>query len=102
MLLTIVYLQYSYSNLNDPNSIDQLFLESYLSPKQSENQEKICKLPVLKLEGHDNIEKNVECKMKSEWGYLKNSHWYFNKTVVNTFKDIVCTYRSINHIDDFT
>jgi hypothetical protein len=64
---------------------------------QSDSQQKVCKLPMLRLTGHDNLEKYVACKMKEEWGYLATGRWHLNKTVTSRWlhKNINCTYRNL-------
>ncbi|RNA44170.1 DUF229 domain containing, partial [Brachionus plicatilis] len=95
-----------YSNLthdkhlkDNQHSID--FYQKHLWPRQSPEQELTCKLPRLNFEGHEHIEKYQECKLKEEFGFLKNSHWYFNKTVISKYKNFECSYRNINRNDDF-
>jgi hypothetical protein len=75
---------------------------SFLSPKQSNIQEKICHLPAFKFEGHSNNETYKDCKQKNEWGYLKDNRWHLNSSVVGSWKFVVCNYRVvIRNKDDF-
>lgn len=81
--------------LNEPNE----------SNRNQSGQENTCRLPQLELIGHTNVEKYVPCKMIYEWGYLKNGHWYLNKTVLTIVIDSqlpLCKYRNITRpVDDF-
>lgn len=77
------------------------FYQIHLWPEQSVEQESTCKLPRLSYTGHDDIEKYQECKIKEEFGYLKNSKWYFNKTVISKYVNLECYFRNISRTDDF-
>ncbi|CAF0850550.1 unnamed protein product [Brachionus calyciflorus] len=77
------------------------FYQHYLLPKQSRQQESVCRLPRLNNTGHENIEKYKDCQMKSDWGYLNETRWYFNLTVVPDYSKYNCTYSNISRTDDF-
>lgn len=85
---------------SDNESVEEFF-QKHLWPRQSREQESTCKLPRLYYTGHELVEKYTDCKLKEEFGYLKNSHWYFNKTVTSKYKNFVCWYRNISRTDDF-
>lgn len=74
-----------------------------LNPVQSDLQQKTCRLPRLELKGHLNVEKYLKCKVKDDWGYLKDHKWNLNKTVVSKLGcEVKCRYRSVTRPgDDF-
>ncbi|RNA31249.1 DUF229 domain containing [Brachionus plicatilis] len=75
-------------------------MNHFLEANQTTQQRFYCKLPNLTLNRHDLTAKYTPCKLKEEWGFLKYGRWYFNKTVVDKFSNIKCTYRSIIHVSD--
>lgn len=108
MLLTVGFIKFNKKySVTTTTSILRIETSEYkfyqfnLLPNQSVEQYKVCKLPKLKLIGHENNEKYVDCRMRYEWGYLKNFHWYLNKTVVSLLRDVKCRYRNVSRVDDF-
>ena len=83
------------------SSNNKKFLELLLQPNQSQPQIKVCKLPNFNLTGHINIEPYKECRLKNDWGYLKNNRWSFNRNVLYKFRNIRCKYRNLTRINDF-
>ena len=82
-------------------SYDANDLQLLLNPNQTFAQKNVCRLPMLKLVGHNNVEMYTKCRQKSEWGYLKSNRWHLNRTVVNVLHQIKCQYRAIVRVDDF-
>lgn len=77
------------------------FYQIHLWPQQSLEQELTCKLPRMNYTGHEDLEKYHDCKLKEEFGYLKNSYWHFNKSVIAKYDNFECNYRNISRTDDF-
>ena len=42
-----------------------------------------------------------ECKIKKDWGYLKNNTWYYIESIRIKLNEFNCSYRVINRKDDF-
>ncbi len=79
------------------------FFQLILLPNQSFEQENVCRLPKLDFIGHTNFEKPMPCRMKHEWGYLKQKRWYLNHSALQgrSIEHIYCKYRNIIRITDF-
>ena len=115
MLATIGFLivnENQSTNASIPTSIDEdqhaehlnydaNDLQLLLNPNQTFAQKNVCRLPMLKLVGHNNVEMYTKCRQKSEWGYLKSNRWHLNRTVVSVLHQIKCQYRAIVRVDDF-
>ena len=46
-----------------------------------------------------NLEK--ECRLKKDWGYLKNNTWYFIESIRIKLNEFDCSFRAIIRKDDF-
>ena len=45
--------------------------------------------------------KEKECKIKKDWGYLKNNTWYYIESIRIKLNEFNCSFRVINRKDDF-
>jgi hypothetical protein len=65
------------------------------------NQERMCKIPELMYEGHNDTEREKACKIKENWGFLKENRWYLSETIKNDLIKISCHYEEIQRKNDF-
>jgi hypothetical protein len=65
------------------------------------NQERMCKIPELMYEGHNDTEREKACKIKENWGFLKENRWYLSETIKNDLIKISCHYEEIQSKNDF-
>ena len=92
-------------NIFSSNSSQQpITRKNYLNLKTNTSYFKsndICEIPYLKLDGHDSMETEKECKLKEDWGYLKNNIWYYIPRIKEALDSYYCNYRSLKRINDF-
>ena len=103
MTFIVVNLNLNKKLSNNPSYLNEDFsyLQLKLLPNQTYDQLNACKLPQLQLIGHENAEQYKPCKVKVEWGFLRNNRWYFNKDILNGFNNIQCKYRNLTRENDF-
>jgi hypothetical protein len=86
------------SELNTEQKVEELFENSLITTYNSDD---VCKIPKLKLIGHDSTTPEKPCKSKENWGYIANNTWYLSDRTKRIYTDVQCDYRVVNKIDDF-
>lgn len=82
------------------SSSSRIFNEKNIQPNQSINQNLFCSLPKLNFLGHEKNGIKKPCQIEQEWGFLKNSKWTYNKSIIDNFFYLNCSYRYITLIND--
>lgn len=70
-------------------------LENFVSSDQ-------CMIPVLESTENVSQEPPKSCKIKENWGYIKDNVWHLSENLKQQVKTIECKYRPVYRVDDFS